>query len=108
MLLLRRFAQGVISTLWLSDIPVEFKPFVDFASKVTEVLNVLPPRNVSNFLVADLLQPLPDFSNLRIKDADPVQQALVSNLVPIAGGLQNTGTMLINLWNSQEVLFKTR
>lgn len=74
---------------------------MNFASTLTDVLDVLPSMNVSNFLVADLQQPLPDFAYLAIIDDDPVRRALVENLVPIVGGLRNFQTILVNLWNTQ-------
>ncbi|XP_028966862.1 ATP-binding cassette sub-family A member 1 [Galendromus occidentalis] len=100
-------AKGIVSTLWLSDIPDDLSHLLELATTVTEVLDVLPPYNVSNFLVHNLTQPSPDFGNLRALDDDPVRQLLINNLVPIAGGLQDTGTILINLWNSQDLLLKS-
>lgn len=95
-----------MSSLWWTPLPTKFSGLIDFASMLNQIIEALPSTNVTKFFIDDFASASANFSQLPVSDSRPLIKFLIRNLVPIWAGSHKSETILLNFWNSQDLLAK--
>ncbi|OQR67993.1 hypothetical protein BIW11_04648 [Tropilaelaps mercedesae] len=104
--MLHGLGRVMMSVLWWTPMPARLSGLVEFASTLNQIIEVLPPTNVTKFFIGDFASVSANFSQMPVSEDRPLVKFVVRNLVPMKAGLEESETILLNLWNSQDLVAK--